>query len=51
MEALRQDVLDEEQLAQSIRAYKARPSTAPFTEERMAALRARVRQKEQQAVE
>jgi hypothetical protein len=48
VQALRQDAQDESQLARWIAAYTARPSTAQDAEERMAALRARVRSKAQQ---
>ena len=51
VEAIRQDVRDEEQLARWLRGYSARPSTAPPADERFAALRARVRLREQQAAE
>ena len=51
IEAIRQDVRDEEQLARWVRAYRAKPSTSEPADERMAALRARVRQKERQAAE
>ena len=49
IETIRQDVRDEEQLACWVRAYRAKPSTSQPAEERMAALRARVQQREQEA--
>ena len=51
IEAIRQDVRDEEQLARWVRAYRAKPSTSQPADERMAALRARVQQKERQAAD
>lgn len=49
--ALRQDVHDEARLAKWIAAYDARPAHGSSAEERIAALRARIREKERQRAE
>ena len=51
IETLRQDACDEEQLAQWVSRYDAKPSIGPTADERMAALQARVRCREKEAAD